>query len=132
LLRWGGVYDAGTEKARPPGFPRPAFDCVREIKNGLEKPAAARMVALTTKTMYTGLVYTRSMKNITFSADADLIGKARERARREHKTLNTAFREWLDVYAGVSTDRQDFDNLMQSLRHVRVGRKFTRDEMNAR
>lgn len=38
------------------------------------------------------------MKNITLSADADLIEQARERARREHTTLNAQFRLWLEEY----------------------------------
>ena len=39
------------------------------------------------------------MKNITFSADENKIELAREVARSEHKTLNDAFRDWLDWYA---------------------------------
>ena len=35
------------------------------------------------------------MKNITLSADEDLIERARQIARAQHKTLNAAFREWL-------------------------------------
>ncbi|MDZ7728611.1 MAG: hypothetical protein U5Q44_10705 [Dehalococcoidia bacterium] len=35
------------------------------------------------------------MKNITLSADENLIEAARERARRENTTLNEQFRRWL-------------------------------------
>ena len=35
------------------------------------------------------------MKNITLSADEDLIEQARLAARAQRKTLNAAFREWL-------------------------------------
>jgi hypothetical protein len=35
------------------------------------------------------------MKNVTLSADADLIEQARLVARTQHKTLNAVFREWL-------------------------------------
>jgi hypothetical protein len=72
------------------------------------------------------------MKNVTFSADSELLEKAREKARREHKTLNTAFREWLERYAGARDAGERFDQLMRSLSHVKFSRKFTRDEMNER
>jgi hypothetical protein len=72
------------------------------------------------------------MKNVTFSADESLIQKARARAQREHRTLNTAFREWLERYAGEANAGVEFDHLMRRLSQVRFGRKFTRDEMNAR
>ena len=39
------------------------------------------------------------MKNITLSADEELIEAARQRARAERTTLNQAFREWLADYA---------------------------------
>ncbi len=39
------------------------------------------------------------MKNITLSADESLIEQARLVARTQHKTLNAAFREWLEQYA---------------------------------
>ena len=39
------------------------------------------------------------MKNIAFSADENLIEQARLVAHSRHKTLNVAFREWLEQYA---------------------------------
>jgi hypothetical protein len=39
------------------------------------------------------------MKNVTLSADESLIEQARLVARSQHKTLNAAFREWLEQYA---------------------------------
>lgn len=77
--------------------------------------------------MYTGVV-----KNITFSADEDLIEQARERARREKKTLNTAFREWLAEYSGRRDRSKDYRELMKRLSYVRPGRKFTREEATSR
>ena len=35
------------------------------------------------------------MKNITLSADEELIEQARRLAREQKRTLNEAFREWL-------------------------------------
>jgi hypothetical protein len=72
------------------------------------------------------------MKNVTLSADADLIEQARLVARTQHKTLNAAFREWLQQYAVQSGGAQEMDSLMNRLSHVRAGRHVTRDEMNER
>ncbi len=72
------------------------------------------------------------MRNVTLSADEDLIEQARTVARLRHTTLNAAFREWLRHFAGQSGDVQAFDELMRRLKHVNAGRKFTRDEMNER
>lgn len=81
---------------------------------------------------HTRIVYTAFVKNITLSADADLIEKARQVARSEHKTLNAAFREWLETYTSRSGNVQEFDALMKRLQHIRPGRRFSRDEMNER
>jgi hypothetical protein len=72
------------------------------------------------------------MHNVTFSADTELIQKARLRAQRERTTLNSAFREWLQRYAGNSAAAAQYQHLMRTLSHVKFDRKFTRDEMNAR
>jgi hypothetical protein len=72
------------------------------------------------------------MKNITFSADENKIELAREVARSENRTLNDAFREWLEQYGSRRVRARDIEELYRSLRHVNAGRKFTRDEMNER
>ena len=72
------------------------------------------------------------MKNITLSAEEHLIEQARQIARAQHKTLNAAFREWLQQYTASEGSVRDFDNLMRRLTHVKAGRKFSRDEMNER
>jgi hypothetical protein len=72
------------------------------------------------------------MKNITLSADGDLIEQARLVARSQRKTLNAAFREWLLQFTAQSGSGQEFDSLMRRLRHIKAGRHFTRDEMNER
>ena len=72
------------------------------------------------------------MKNITFSADENKIDKAREVARSEHKTLNDAFRDWLDWYGSRNVTAARIEALFEKLQHVNAGRKFTRDEMNER
>jgi hypothetical protein len=72
------------------------------------------------------------MKNITLTADEDLIEKARLVARTQHKTLNAAFREWLEIFTAQSGNEHEMDALMQRLRHVKAGHHFGRDEMNER
>lgn len=72
------------------------------------------------------------MKNITLSADENLIEQARMVAQARHKTLNAAFREWLEQYAGQSGEGRAVDALMRRLRHVRSSGPYTRDEMNER
>ena len=73
------------------------------------------------------------MKKITFSADENLIEAARRRAAEEHTTLNEQFRLWLKNYVGRE---QQVARAMRTIRELqgqlRVGRKFTRDEMNER
>lgn len=71
------------------------------------------------------------MKNITLSADPDLIQKAREAAKSENTTLNAAFREWLASYARKETVRAH-EELMERLKHIDSGGPYTRDEMNER
>jgi hypothetical protein len=61
-----------------------------------------------------------------------LIDRARLRARRENKTLNAVFREWLQRYAGNSTARAEYRQLMRLLSHVESGGPYTRDEINSR
>lgn len=74
------------------------------------------------------------MKNITFSADEQLIEAARERARAEHTTLNEQFRQWLEDYARRDRNADEAMALVERMRgYVRTGgRKFTRDQMNER
>lgn len=82
--------------------------------------------------MHTKIVYTRFVKNITLTADDDLIERARLRAAKEKTTLNSAFREWLARYAGAETGGQEYGELMKHFSHVRSGQRFSRDEFNRR
>ena len=77
-------------------------------------------------------MYAISVKNITLSAEEHVIERARQVAHAHHTTLNAAFREWLEQYATRAGNAAEYDELMKRLRHVNVGRKFTRDEMNER
>jgi hypothetical protein len=83
--------------------------------------------------VYTILVYTILVKNITLSADEHLIEQAREVARAQHTTLNAAFREWLEQYSGRARWLQEYDALMErTKKYIKVDRKYTREEMNER
>ena len=73
-----------------------------------------------------------AMKKITFSADEGDIQLARELADRQKTTLNELFRAWLREMAQRQARAQEFRALMDSLKHVDAGRKFTREEMNER
>lgn len=72
------------------------------------------------------------MKNITLSADEELIEQARLVAKAQRRTLNAAFREWLERFTREAGNAQEFDALMKRLKHVKAGRRFSRDEMNER
>jgi hypothetical protein len=72
------------------------------------------------------------MKNVTLSADEELIEQARRVARSQRRTLNAAFREWLLGFTAQAGNGQEVEALMRRLRHVNAGRHFSRDEMNER
>jgi hypothetical protein len=77
-------------------------------------------------------VHCLRMKNITLSADEQLIEQARLLAKSRHKTLNAMFREWLEQFTAQNGGTQEFDALMKRLKHVQAGSRFSRDEMNER
>ena len=75
------------------------------------------------------------MRNITLSADERLIEAAREEARRRKTTLNAEFRAWLGQYARNQQGERrvkDYRRFMEAAMEVSAGRRFSRDEMNAR
>ena len=72
------------------------------------------------------------MKNVTLSADDDLIEQARRVARSQHKTLNAAYREWLQQYAAQASGPKEFGAMMQRLGHVRAGRHLSGEQINER
>ena len=73
------------------------------------------------------------MRNITLSADENLIAAARHRAAAQHTTLNAQFRLWLADYVGRERQAAQAMRTVRELQgKLRVGRKLTRDEMNER
>lgn len=88
-------------------------------------------VILTYRTI---IVYTiNTMKNITLSAPEELIEQARKKATLNGTTLNNEFREWLRSQSTSGKTRSDkYKQLLNSLKYVDAGKKFTREEMNER
>ena len=73
------------------------------------------------------------MRNITLSADENLIEAARRRAAAQHTTLNAQFRLWLaDYVGGKGPAAQAMRTSHQLQGRLRVGRKLTREEINER
>ena len=74
------------------------------------------------------------LRNITLTADEQLIARAREKAGASHTTLNAEFRKWLAAYAATQDTAAvgRFREVMKQLGTADAGRSFTRDEMNER
>ncbi len=73
------------------------------------------------------------MRNITLSADENLIEAARRRAATQRTTLNAQFRLWLADYVGRERQAAQAMRTVRALQgKLRVGRKLTREEMNER
>ena len=73
------------------------------------------------------------MRNITLSADENLIAAARRRAAAQQTTLSAQFRLWLADYVGRERQAAQAMRTVRELQgKLRVGRKLTRDEMNER
>ena len=74
-----------------------------------------------------------TMKNITFTADENLIEAAREQAREEQTTLNEQFRQWLEQYARKRQAARAVEVMDRLGQYVASGgRTATRDELNER
>ena len=76
----------------------------------------------------------KMLRNITLSADDQLIARARGKADAEKTSLNVEFRKWLAGYADAHDEAAvaRFRSVMKQMAHVEAGRSFTRDEMNER
>jgi hypothetical protein len=77
------------------------------------------------------------LKNITFSAEEQIIEAARARARAEKTTLNEKVRSWLENYARDQAESDSvLDRHLQTIARLKgkvvIGRKLTRDELNER
>ena len=67
-----------------------------------------------------------TVRNITLSADEDLIRRARQRAEASRTSLNEAFREWLGRYTAGDSAASAHDTLLRQLGGVRTDAPFRR------
>ncbi len=72
------------------------------------------------------------MKNVTLSANEDVIRKAKNKAQQNNTTLNSLFRKWLDDYTRDKNIVLELDRFLSKTEYVEAGRSFTRDEFNQR
>jgi hypothetical protein len=72
------------------------------------------------------------LRNITLSADPELIDRAREIAKENNTTLNNEFRTWLSQYVNSPEIRENYHSIMERLSYYQPERTYTRDEMNER
>jgi hypothetical protein len=72
------------------------------------------------------------VKNITLSAEENLIEQAREWARLQKSTLNSLFRQWLSELVKQKESEDRLKDLELRIGYARSGGKFSREEMNAR
>jgi hypothetical protein len=72
------------------------------------------------------------LKNVTLSAEDVLIKKVREKAKKEQRTLNELFREWMRRYINKSDPIKGYNEFMEHIDYANAGRKFSREEMNER
>lgn len=72
------------------------------------------------------------MKNVTLSADEELIEQARNWARMQKSTLNALFRQWLADLVKQKETEARLKALEKRIGYARSGGKFSREEMNAR
>ncbi len=72
------------------------------------------------------------LKNITLTAEEALIKSAREKAHKQHTTLNNEFRRWLNHYVKQDEVTGNYQILMDKLAYACPSDKISRDEMNER
>jgi len=74
------------------------------------------------------------VKNITLSADAELIELARKKAEKNKTSLNKVFREWLNNYVkSEQKEKLSYEEFWARFDGIDLsGPKMTREEMNER
>lgn len=73
------------------------------------------------------------MKNITFRIEDDVLMRAKEKARKEQRSLNSIIQSWLRDWTGKNNQADDYDKLMDRLNEVcESGGAFSRDELTER
>lgn len=74
------------------------------------------------------------MKNITFTANAVLIEKARKKAKDEKTSLNVKFNEWLNNYINEHNAPEDLASYWSRYENIDLtgGGKLSRAKRNER
>lgn len=107
------------------------FSGVQAAQAQRERCAASEHIDLD---LSTSIVYTIVVKNITLSADENLIEAARKKARDSNRTLNDEFRRWLERYTAGEDRAAEALSVMERIASYAGtgGRRFSRDELNER
>ncbi len=71
-------------------------------------------------------------KNITLTAEEQIIKSARLKALKKNKSLNNLFQAWLVDFINDDNLANKYDKFMKKVSYVNAGKKFTREELNAR
>ncbi len=71
------------------------------------------------------------METITLTVDKSVLDEAERLAQEQQVTREAVLNEWLHRSLGAERVRK-YDELMERLKYVNAGRKFTREEMNER
>jgi predicted transcriptional regulator len=71
------------------------------------------------------------METITLTVDKSVLDEAERLAQEQQVTREAVLNEWLQRSLGAERVRK-YDELMDRLKYVNAGRKFTREEMNER
>ncbi|EMY71802.1 hypothetical protein [Leptospira vanthielii] len=73
------------------------------------------------------------MKNVTFRVEDDrLVEKAKLKAISINRSLNDLFVEWLKNFSNDNNDDFDYKKYLAKFKHIKIEKKFSRDEMNER
>jgi hypothetical protein len=72
------------------------------------------------------------IKRITFRVDSQLIDLARQKAKSNHSSLNEEFIKWLNNFVNSPIDTSEVKNIYDQFDYVKVGKTFSRDELNKR
>ncbi|NDJ13828.1 MAG: hypothetical protein EBY17_21965 [Acidobacteriia bacterium] len=74
-----------------------------------------------------------ALRNLTLSADPELIDRARSKAEARKTTLNHEFRLWLAQYSQETNPTpNDIEKLLDQMTYFEAGPRPGREELNAR
>ena len=72
------------------------------------------------------------METITLAVDKTVLEEAQRVAEMQKVTREVVLNEWLTRHVSGEERVRSYRKLMESLKHVNSGGKFTREEMNER